>query len=69
MPTNNRLVTADERLRMPEIKCRYELIRGEVIELPFHGWLHGQVAVDIMVELSRYVDDHQVGVVLAPCGF
>ena len=32
---NTKLITAEELLLMPELECRYELVRGELIRKPF----------------------------------
>jgi Uma2 family endonuclease len=64
-----RLVTADELERFPEDDCRYELVRGRLIRMSPVGWQHGGVVVHLISFLSRYLDDHPVGVIRTEVGF
>jgi Uma2 family endonuclease len=65
MATANRLVTAEELLRMPDDGYRYELVRGELRKMAAAGYLHGRIAINITTPLDRYVRAHNLGVVCA----
>jgi Uma2 family endonuclease len=57
-------ITAEELLKMGDIG-RCELIYGELVMMSPAGFDHGWVAVRIARFLSEFVDDHNLGVVLA----
>ena len=59
------LVTAEELLAMPEIHCRYELIRGKVIERQFGGGREGIAASRMFRRLAEYVERHDLGMLVA----
>ena len=62
--TANKLVTADELLKMGDIgPC--ELIYGELVMMSPAGFGHGEIAMRIGHFLSAYVEEHDLGVVLA----
>ena len=66
MTTNIKLITADELLNMPDDGRRYELIKGELIELtPPPGSLHGSVAGNAYWELRSFVGGNVLGRVFA----
>lgn len=66
MTTKSKLMTAEELLNMPDDGRRYELIEGELIELPPPpGFLHGSVAGNAYWELRNFTRRHGVGRVLA----
>ena len=60
-----KLVTAEELLAMPEIHCRYELIRGRVIERQFGGVREGIASSRIFLNMAVYVEQRDLGMVLA----
>ena len=62
--TTTKLVTAEELLAMPEISCRYELIRGKVIEREFSGMREGSSATTILLRLANYVERNDLGMVI-----
>ena len=64
-------MTAEELLNMPDDGCRYELIAGELIELPPPpGFLHGWVAGNAYWELRDFVSRSGArGVATAETGF
>jgi len=62
--TTAKLVTADELLGMGDIG-RCELIYGEIVMMSPAGMEHGAVASRIGRRLGEYVDDHDLGLVLA----
>jgi Uma2 family endonuclease len=59
------LMTADELWRMPDDGYRYELIAGELKQMPPTGFLHGTVAMDCGSLLREYVKKYDLGVVCA----
>ncbi len=68
--TATQLMTAEELLRLPRGKFRYELVKGELLQMPPTGFEHGVVTVDIARPLSNFVEEHQLGVTLgAETGF
>jgi Uma2 family endonuclease len=65
------LVTAAELLAMPTgMGKRYELVAGELREMPPSGWRHGKVTSRLNARLDYYVEEHNLGVVFgAETGF
>jgi Uma2 family endonuclease len=55
---------------LPDDGWRTELVRGKVVREPPAGFEHGHLAARIGALLSRFVDEHQLGVVVgAETGF
>jgi Uma2 family endonuclease len=75
MSTTTRLITADELLVMPHRDengndCLLELIRGELKVMSPSKPLHGIVCAYVATELSNFVREHDLGVVVgAETGF
>lgn len=70
MATTNRLLTADELLRVPSDGQRHELIAGELRTMPPSGWQHGWVDMRFGRRLAAYVEANGLGVVAgAETGF
>ena len=70
MPQATRLVTADEFERFSEDHAyRIELVRGRLVRMSPVGPPHGLVVVRLIVLLSRYLEEHPVGVILPDVGF
>lgn len=70
MTTAKKLFTSEELLAMPDDGKRYELIRGELVEMPLNDLRHGIVAGRISRRLSNFVDDDDyIGHVVGSCGF
>lgn len=68
--TTTTLMTAEELLRLPRGKFRYELVKGELKQMPPSGFEHGVTVVDIARPLSNFVEEHNLGVVTgAETGF
>ena len=65
MTTSQRLMTAEELLRLPDDGQRHELIAGELTTMPPSGAEHGRVAVRFTGPLSHYVAAHRLGEVFA----
>ena len=70
MTTATRLMTADELLDMPDDGYRYELIRGELIQMSPAGNLHGNFAANVSGPLWVYVRANNLGkVYIAEAGY
>ena len=70
MTTSQRLMTAEELLRLPDDGQRHELIAGELTTMPPSGFEHGRRAARIAASLIQHVDAHGLGeVVGAETGF
>lgn len=64
MLTKPRLITADELLAMGDIG-RCELIYGELVMVRPAGFSHGEIALRIGSFLLQYVEENNLGLVLA----
>lgn len=65
MSTAERLITADDLLKLPDDGCRYELVRGELKQMAPAGHEHGRVAVRFTWRLAQHVEANQLGAVYA----
>lgn len=63
--TLTRPMTADELLAMPDDGHRYELVKGELIQMSPTGDEHGQVTIELAASLHLYVKKHSLGRVYA----
>lgn len=58
-------LTADELWEMPEVPgTRYELVEGELVEMPGTGALHGLIVKTVLLLLDAHVKRHRLGIVL-----
>jgi Uma2 family endonuclease len=57
----DRPVTADELLRMPDDGVRRELVSGEVRSMAPSGEEHGVIAAEIIMSLGPHVRSHKLG--------
>ena len=48
-----RPMTAEEVFALPESDVQYELVRGQLREVPMAGWRHGWIEVNIIVVLAN----------------
>ncbi len=48
-----RPMTAEELFALPESDVQYELVRGQLREVPMAGWRHGWIEVNIIVVLAN----------------
>jgi Uma2 family endonuclease len=70
MPTSSQAVTADELIRLPSGRFRYELVRGELRTMSLAGGVEGVVSVQVAVRLAAHVEQHRLGIVFcAGTGF
>ncbi len=68
--TPTKLMTAQELLEMPNDGFRYELVRGELRQMPPAGFEHGDISANITAPLKIHVAEHNLGkVVVAETGF
>ena len=58
-------LTAEELLRLSTTGRRYELVKGELFEMPPAGGRHGSVAMRIGIVLGSYVRANELGEVFA----
>lgn len=59
------LMTAEQFQEMPDDPGkRYELVNGEVVEVPFASHNHGRIAMALAYLLETFVRDHDLGEVL-----
>ncbi|MDE2788206.1 MAG: Uma2 family endonuclease [Chloroflexota bacterium] len=60
MTTARKLLTADDLLAMPDDGKKYELVRGELIEMPPPGFMHGMVIGRIGRRIGNFVEEHSL---------
>ena len=60
MTTARKLLTADDLLAMPDDGKKYELVRGELIEMPPPGFMHGVVIGRIGRRIGNFVEEHNL---------
>lgn len=65
MSTQKLLFTADDLWRLSKEGKRYELVKGELIEMAPTGARHGRVAIRIGSRLNSYVEQQDLGEVFA----
>jgi Uma2 family endonuclease len=63
--TQTKLMTADELLLMPDSRWGYELVRGKLKKYMPAGNLHGIIALKIGRIIGNFVEDNNLGVVVA----
>ncbi|MCZ6678005.1 MAG: Uma2 family endonuclease [Candidatus Poribacteria bacterium] len=59
------LMTADDLWKLPDDEHRYELVKGELRQMPPAGSEHGVRAVRITWRLAQYVEMNKLGCVFA----
>ena len=64
-PLTDRQVSAEELIRLPRGRFRYELIRGELRTMTPAGFNHGAIIMNVSAPLAQHVKTHALGVV---CG-
>src|SRR5262245_16355613 len=70
MATTNRLMTADELMRLPADGLRHELVAGELRTMAPSGGQHGWIVIRVTKPLAQHVDANRLGLVLgAETGF
>ena len=61
MSTITKLITAEELLQLPDDGKKYELVRGELIEMTPPGLRHGNVQGRIYYFLLQFLLNHPIG--------
>ena len=70
MSTTTQLMTADELLKLPRGRFRYELVKGELITMSPAGSEHGVVIMNLAAPLAQHVKKNNLGIVFgAETGF
>jgi Uma2 family endonuclease len=71
MSVTRRLLTAEEFLCLPDPPegGKMELVCGEVVTMAPANALHGGLAIRVGLFLLRFVDEHQLGEVMAEAGY
>ena len=69
MSEGAQLITAEDLQKFPDDDYRYELVDGRLLRMSPVGWQHGKVVMRLGALLSRYVEDHDLGVVVTEVGF
>lgn len=70
MSTTTQLMTADELLKLPRGRYRYELVKGELMTMSPSGSEHGVLAASMAALLVQYVRANRLGIVFgAETGF
>lgn len=70
MSTTTQPMTADELLKLPRGRFRYELVKGELITMSPAGSEHGVVIMNLAAPLAQYVKKNKLGIVFgAETGF
>jgi Uma2 family endonuclease len=64
-----KLMTAEELFELPDDGRKYELVRGELVEMTPPGGWHGQKTLQIGARLLVHVEPRDLGRVYAEAGF
>ncbi len=59
------LITAEELYEMSSDSFRYELVKGELVEMGLTGGMHGKVVAKVTIRLGEYVLAQKLGEVFA----
>ena len=66
--TTKTLLTADDFLAMPDDGKNYELVKGELVEMPSPGFMHEYVTFRFAMLFGVFVDQHDLGFVIGGAG-
>jgi Uma2 family endonuclease len=70
MAVEQKLMTADQLLRLPDDGLRHELVRGELLTMSPAGFEHFDIATVVGVSLVSHVLAHRLGrVIIGDVGF
>lgn len=65
MSATTQLMTAEELLKLPRGRSRYELIEGELVEMSLAGHNHGKIAARLAGALLQHTEANDLGEVYA----
>ncbi|HZS04457.1 MAG TPA: Uma2 family endonuclease [Blastocatellia bacterium] len=65
MSITTQIMTEEDLLKMPDDGHRYELVEGELRQMPPTGFEHGSVTMNLSVPLATHVRIHNLGRILA----
>lgn len=65
MAVTQKRMTAGELLKLPRGKVRYELVKGELVEMTPADHRHGRIAMNISISLGTAVEQQKLGAVYA----
>lgn len=68
MSTATQQFTADQLLKLPRGKSRYELLRGELRTMSPSGSEHSVVTARLALCVGQFVNDHKLGIVFGAEG-
>ena len=63
-----RSMSVEEFLALPDDGCQYELVQGELIEMPGSGFEHSAINALLILELGLYNRQHKLGIVTSSDG-
>ena len=69
MTTDADLITALDLIKMPDDGYRHELVRGELIQVPFLGQRRGRIVAKVTTHLWNHVEAERLGQALARTGY
>lgn len=65
MSTSTQLITAEELIKLPRGRFRYELVKGELLTMSPAGEEHGAVSLNLAMQLGMHVKANKLGLVYA----
>lgn len=65
MSASTQLMTAEELIKLPRGRFRYELVKGELLTMSPGGEEHGAVIINLALPLAQHVKSHSLGRVYA----
>ena len=68
MTTVTTLLTAGDFLAMPDDGKNYELVRGELVEMPPPGFTHELIVARFIVSFGGFVEQNHLGIVTTAPG-
>jgi Uma2 family endonuclease len=68
MTTKERFYTADDLMRMPDDGKRYELVQGELVEMPPPNRGHALLSARLLIAIGSFAQAHDLGEVTGADG-